>query len=224
MTSDTEHEYWLRRWQENRTGWHKGTVMPFLEQHWPALGVPHGTRVLVPLCGKSLDMAWLAGQGLRVLGIELSPLAVTQFFAEHKLAPHIHPGTDGVHYTVGNIEIIQGDLFQVGASVLSSCTAVYDRAALIALPPAMRPHYTETVYGGLPAGSRGILITLEYPQAQMDGPPFSVDEAEVRHLLGSHWQIETLQRLDILDSQPRFQEDGVKALHTTVYRLKRTAD
>lgn len=214
-------EFWLERWREGRTGFHRDAPMPLLLRHWPALALPRGSRVLVPLCGKTLDMFWLAEQGHRVLGVELSPLAVKQFFAEHGLTPASHESPLGIHHVAGNIEIIEGDVFALDDATLAGCGAVYDRAAVIALPPPLRARYAREVYARLPAGCRGLMITLDYPQQEMDGPPFSVDAGEVAALFGAHWNVEQLERLDILASQPRFQEDGVTALHTGVYRLQR---
>ncbi|HET6906378.1 MAG TPA: thiopurine S-methyltransferase [Rhodanobacteraceae bacterium] len=214
-------DFWLQRWREGRTGWHRDAVMPLLEQHWPALEVPRGTRVLVPLCGKSLDMPWLASQGLRVRGVELAPLAIEHFFAEHHLSPKTRELPYGTHYDAGEIELIHADIFEVDAAQFANCGAIYDRAALIALPPPMRERYARAVYDALPIGCRGLLITLEYPQHQMQGPPFSVEEREVHRLFGERWDIDPLERRDILDSQPSFSEQGVTALHTAVYRLSR---
>jgi thiopurine S-methyltransferase len=166
-------------------------------------------------------MAWLAAQGYRVLGVELSSLAVEQFFAEHGLTPQARESRHGRHYVAGDIELICGDVFALDAEALADCAAVYDRAALIALPPPMRQRYVREVYARLPAGSRGLLITLEYPQHEKNGPPFSVPETEVRELYGSDWNIETLERRDILAEQPGFVADGVSALQTVVYRLSR---
>lgn len=216
-----DKEFWLQRWREGRTGWHHEAVMPQLVQYWPAL--PRSTRVLVPFCGKSLDMIWLAGQGHRVLGVEISPLAVEQFFAGNNLHPDVWETPDGLCYSAGDIEIIQGDLFDVTADTLGGCGAVYDRAAIIAQPASERRRYADIVYAKLPAGCRGLMITLDYPQAEMDGPPFSVDEAEVRRLFGAGWDIDLAERRDILASQPGFQEAGLSSLHTGVYLLRRRA-
>ncbi len=195
--------------------------MPLLVKHWQTLEVPEDARVLVPLCGKSLDMPWLAQQGLRVLGVELSPLAIEQFFAEHRLSPHAYEALDGTHFTADGIEIINGDVFGVPAETLASCAAVYDRAALIALPATMRERYAYEVYGKLPRGCRGLMITLEYPPGEREGPPFSAGEAEIHRLFSAEWDINRLERRDILASQPSFAEQGVTALHTAVYRLQR---
>jgi thiopurine S-methyltransferase len=222
-----EADFWLQRWREGRTGFHRSAVMPLLLKHWSAIGVPRGARVFVPLCGKTLDMPWFAQQGLRVLGADLSPPAIEQFLAENHLRAASTAEADGVHYRVeadaGNadIELILGDVFDIAAETLASCGAVYDRAAMIALPPAMRERYVREVYGKLPRGCRGLLITLEYPQAEKSGPPFSVEEPEVRRLFGTQWDVELLERRDILADQPSFSDEGVTALSTAVYRLQR---
>ena len=214
-------DFWLQRWREGRTGFHREAVMPLLEKHWPALGLKPGGRVFVPLAGKSLDMLWLAAQGQRVLGVELSPIAVEQFFAENRLEAQTHTSAAGVHYMADDIELIRGDVFALDAAALADCAGVYDRAALIALPPALRSRYVSEVYARLPQGCRALLITLEYPQHEREGPPFSVDEAEVRRLFSPAWRIDVLERRDILADEPGF---GVSALATAVYRLdKQTA-
>lgn len=212
-------DFWLQRWQEGQIGFHRSDVMPLLEKHWPSLQLPAGSRVLVPLCGKSLDMHWLAAQGHRVLGVELSPLAVTQFFDEAGLAPVRRTSRYGEHFSAGPVEIILGDAFGLDPALLAEVAGVYDRAALIALPPDLRLRYRDTVYASLPAGCQGLLITLEYPQAEKAGPPFSVEQAEVDALFAAPWRHSLLERRDILDQEPRFREEGMSALETAVYHL-----
>ncbi|HBK47035.1 MAG TPA: thiopurine S-methyltransferase [Xanthomonadaceae bacterium] len=214
-------DFWLQRWQDGQIGFHQGEVMPLLQKHWPALRLPRGSRVLVPLCGKSLDMHWLAAQGYRVLGVELSPLAVAQFFEDAGLQPRRSRSHDGEHFVAGPIEIVCGDAFALDQALLAGCAGVYDRAALVALPPDLRRHYLHTVYARLPGGSRGLLITLEYPQPEKAGPPFSVEAPEVQSLFAAPWQAQPLERRDILDQEPRFRAEGVSALSTAVYRLQR---
>ncbi len=214
-------DFWLQRWQEGQIGFHRHDVMPLLQKHWPSLQLPQGSRVLVPLCGKSLDMHWLAAQGHRVLGVELSPLAVTQFFEEAGLDPVRTTSRYGEHVSAGPIEIIVGDAFGLAPALLADVAGVYDRAALIALPPAMRLRYRDTVYAALPTGCQGLLITLEYPQDEKAGPPFSVAQAEVEALFSAPWQHALAERRDILDQEPRFREEGLSALETAVYRLRR---
>lgn len=219
-----EANFWLQRWRENQIGFHQDRVTPLLEKHWSTLALPRDNRVFVPLAGKSLDLLWLAAQGHRVLGVELSELAVEQFFAENRLRPDVHESRYGRHFVAGAIELVQGDAFALDRTILADCTGVYDRAALIALPPATRTRYVGELYARLPPGCRGLLITLEYPQHQKNGPPFSVEEAEVRRLYTPRWQVESLERRDVLAAQPNFIEEGVTALSTSVYRLLRESD
>lgn len=213
-----DHEFWRQRWREGRIGFHRSEVMPLLIEHWAALQLPPNSRVLVPLCGKSLDMLWLAAQGHEVLGVEVSELAVTQFLSENRLDAQQFSSPNGVHYRAGRIEVICGDAFTLDDATLATCSAFYDRAAMIALPPALRQRYFETVYARLPAGARGLLITLSYPQQEKVGPPFSVEEDEVQARFARHWRIDRLDRRDILAHEPDF---GVSALYTAVYRLMR---
>lgn len=175
---------------------------------------------MVPLCGKSRDMVWLAEQGFRVVGVELSQLAVEQFFVENELHPTIHQTEHARHYVTERIEIICGDIFNVAAATLAACTGVYDRGALVALPPAMRKAYVQHVYARLSERYQGILITLDYAQEHMDGPPFSVPDNEVQTLYTPHADALVIDRRDILDKEPKFAERGLSALETVVYRLK----
>lgn len=216
-------DFWRQRWQDRRIGFHQAEPTPLLQKHWAAAGAPAGGKVFVPLAGKSLDMLWLAARGHRVLGVELSPLAVAQFFDEHGLRPEIFETRYGVHHRAGGIELICGDAFALDEALLADCDAVFDRAALIALPSALRERYVAELHARMPAGCHGLLITLEYPQREKAGPPFSVPEAEVRERYGPQWTVERLERRDILASQPAFVEEGVTALDTCVYRLTRRA-
>jgi thiopurine S-methyltransferase len=216
-------DFWRQRWRDNKIGFHRNDVLPLLEKHWPSLELAAGSRVFVPLCGKSLDMAWLASRGHRVLGVELSPLAVEQFFEENGLEPTSRESPLGTHFNSGPIEIICGDAFALDAQTLADCAGVYDRAALIALPQTMRDTYAGNLHARLPAGCRGLLVTLEYPPHEKIGPPFPVDADEVHRLYDRDWQVEQLERRDILAAEPRFAAEGVTALHTTAWRMERRA-
>ena len=213
--------FWEQRWQEGRIGFHQDRPTPLLEQHWNAVGAPPGSRVLVPLCGKSLDMAWLAARGHRVLGVELSALAVRQFFDEQGLAPKVFESASGLHHRAGAIEIVQGDAFALDVALLADCAAVFDRAALIALPADLRRRYAGSVYARLPAGCRGLLVTLEYPQTEKDGPPFSVDAGEVASLFDDAWDASLLERRDILGDNPGFRDEGVTRLQTAAWSMRK---
>jgi thiopurine S-methyltransferase len=214
-------EFWHQRWRDNEIGFHQDKPTPLLLKHWPAIGMPTGAKVFVPLAGKTLDMVWFASQGYRVLAVELSRLAIEQFIQEHGLTPEIRESRYGTHYIVGTVELICGDAFALDAEALADCSAVFDRAALIALPAELRRRYVHELYSLLPQRCRGLLITLEYPPGEKQGPPFTVFEAEVRELYGRDWDVEVLERRDILAQQPTFIEEGVTALDTVVYRLIR---
>lgn len=213
-------DFWHQRWADNQIGFHQPAPTPLLLKHWPSLGVPAGAQVFVPLAGKSLDMAWLASRGHRVLGVELSQLAIDQFFAEHGLVPETETTRYGVHHRAGGIELIRGDAFGLDAGLLAACGAVFDRAALIALPPGLRARYAAELYARLPAGCRGLLVTLEYPQAEREGPPFSVEEAEVRALYDADWHVDRVDRRPIPPDHPGFVA-GVSRLQTAVFALRR---
>ncbi len=214
-------EFWNQRWREGRIGFHQQQVTPLLERHWDALEVPSGARVLVPLAGKSLDLLWLAERGHRVLGVELSKLAVEQFFTEHDLSPTLTETSSGMHYSAGGIDLLCGDVFKLVATLLADCAGVYDRAALIALPPELRARYADELYARLPKDCRGLLVTLDYPQHEKAGPPFSVPADEVRSRFEAGWDLTLLERRDILDTLPDFVAAQVSTLHTSAWRMQR---
>lgn len=215
--------FWHERWKNNQIGFHQPSVNPSLLHYWPQLGISQGT-VFVPLCGKSLDMVWLAEQGLQVLGVELSRLALTHFFEQQQLTPRITRQQDFEHWQAGPYTLLCGDFFQLTAAQLQAVNAVYDRAALVALPASLRQQYSAALQNLLPASAPILLQTFEYDQAQMDGPPFSVDAAEVQTLFG-HWrQIDCLSCADTLAQNERFQAKGLRTLHESVYQLHGNSD
>ncbi|TWC18972.1 MULTISPECIES: thiopurine S-methyltransferase [unclassified Pseudomonas] len=213
-----EPEFWHKRWSTNQIGFHSSEVNPYLQRFWPQMGLAQGSRVLVPLCGKTLDLLWLAQQGHSVLGVELSEKAITDFFDEHQLRPSVSEEGAFKVFRAGDIEIRCGDFFALGRDDLDDCVALYDRAALIALPGQMREQYTAHLQSILPSCA-GLLITLEYNQAEMPGPPFSVSDDEVQRLLGYNWKLEVLQEQDVLGESWKFLQAGVTRLDERVYRI-----
>jgi len=171
-------DFWESRWREGQIGFHEGAPNAFLSEHVAKLGASR--RVLVPLCGKSEDLAFLAARGHAVVGVELVEDAVRAFFAEHGLTPTVTPHGALTGYSHGPITLLAGDFFATTRELLGPVDALYDRAALIALPEPMRARYVEHLRALLPAGADGLVITVEYPQEAMEGPPFSVPEAELR--------------------------------------------
>jgi thiopurine S-methyltransferase len=129
----------------------------------------------------------------------------------------------GRHHVAGDVELVCGNAFTLDAALLADCDALYDRATLIALPPDLRQRYVRELHARLPAGCRGLLITLKYPLHEKQDPPFTVPGAEVRGLYGRDWTVATRERRDILAEQPGFVAQGVSALETVVYLLERQA-
>ncbi|MBK3506356.1 thiopurine S-methyltransferase [Pseudomonas sp. MF6747] len=214
-----EPKFWQERWARNQIGFHLPEVNPYLQRHWPKLALAEGAKVLVPLCGKSLDLMWLASLGYRVLGVELSEQAVEAFFSEQGLLPRISQRGVFKVYRADLIEVWCGDFFALDAEALADCSALYDRAALIALPPLMRAQYAEHLNALLRPGCQGLLITLDYDQTQKAGPPFAVADEEVKLLLGGHWSVQVLEEQDILGESWKFVQDGVTRLEERIYRV-----
>ncbi|HWH88263.1 MAG TPA: thiopurine S-methyltransferase [Pseudomonas sp.] len=212
-------EFWYKKWDSNQIGFHQPEANPYLQRYWPELAIAPSARVLVPLCGKSLDLLWLAGQGHQVLGVELSEKAIEDFFSEHRIEPQISEQGAFKVYRSDVIELWCGDFFALTAEDVAGCTALYDRAALIALPEAMRERYTAHLQQLLGHGMQGLLITLDYDQAQIPGPPFAVNDDEVQRLLGEAWLVDRLQERDVLADSPKFLQAGVEWLGERVYRV-----
>ncbi|MBX9913284.1 MAG: thiopurine S-methyltransferase [Pseudomonadaceae bacterium] len=214
-------DFWQQRWARNEIGFHLSEVNPYLQQYWPGLNVAAGAQVLVPLCGKSLDMLWLAEQGYRVLGVELAQAAVEAFFSEHSLLAEVDQLGAFRRYRSGSIDVLCGDFFSLTATDLLECRALYDRAALIALPAPMRERYVAHLASILPLDCAGLLVVLDYPQEQMPGPPFAVGEAEVQRLLAApHWSVQVLEARDVLGENWKFLQRGLSRLDERVYRLQ----
>jgi thiopurine S-methyltransferase len=174
-------DFWHERWSSNQIGFHDSAVNPLLVRHFSALGMEKRARVFLPLCGKTLDIDWLMSNGYRVAGAELSQLAVVSLFERLHLTPSVREAGALTHWSVPSLDIFVGDMFALTATALGMIDAVYDRAALIALPPDMRERYASHL-DALTNGAPQLLITLAYEQSRLAGPPFSVEEPELRRL------------------------------------------
>ncbi len=215
-----EKDFWLERWEKKETGFHQEDFNPHLQKFWKELRIPQGCEVFVPLCGKSLDLLWLRNAHHRVLGVEISSLAVRSFFEENGMRPaHGHIGKFEFCEAEG-IGILCGDFFDLEEEDLARVGAVYDRASLIALPPEMRERYAEHLAKILPVGTRILLIALEYDQSEMSGPPFSVSEEEVEALFGGFSEVKKIASIDALEANPRFRMRGATRLLENVFLLE----
>jgi thiopurine S-methyltransferase len=214
-----DNQHWLDRWKENRIGFHETAVNRHLKNHLAQFTLPAAASVFLPLCGKAQDIAWLAQQGYQVIGIELSQLAIEAFFAENSLEFELFDTDRFAIYKSANISLLQGDFFDLRGEDLGACQLIYDRAALIAMESPDRPRYLEHMLSIVPSLSKMLLITLEYKQTEMRGPPFSVPTDEVYQYYAEAFSIKLLERNDIIDESPRWRKVGLTALIESVFRL-----
>ena len=213
--------FWIERWQQNRIGFHQEEINTHLQNYWDKLSLAPGATIFVPLCGKSRDMLWLLAQGYTVVGVEISPKAVQDFFTENQLEPTVIMQGKFQRWQAGELTLLCGNYFDLIPYDLLQCNGVYDRAALIALPPDMRQKYIHHFEQIIPANSTILLITLEYEQTAMQGPPFSVTEEEVNLLYSEHYAIEPLFAADVISENARFQNEGLDRLEERVFKLVR---
>jgi thiopurine S-methyltransferase len=216
-----DKEFWHDRWQTGQIGFHQNEINPYLVRYWPSLQLEPESRVFLPLCGKTLDMIWLLDQGHTIIGNEISELAVEAFFRENSLNPVIRQKAGFTSWSCDRMEILCGDFFDLAATDIGRIDALYDRAALIALPSDLRARYATRITQLLKPQTPCLLVTLDYEQGKMPGPPFAVSAEEVSRLYREGFSIEQLAHTDVLDDQPRFREKGLDALRESVYRLQR---
>ncbi|MGB5454773.1 MAG: thiopurine S-methyltransferase [Gammaproteobacteria bacterium] len=218
-------DFWRERWSRGETRFHEQHVNPFLGYYYGEVGPPvdkrSALRVFVPLCGKSCDLSWLAENGYDVVGVECSQLAVESFFSEQRIEFNKESLGSHISYKAKKLEILLGDFFELQVEHIGSITDIYDRASLIALPQAMRREYVGKITQFQSPGTRTLLITLSYPQSEMAGPPFSVNDEEVSQLYGDKFTIEKLAAKNIIGDEPRFRDRGLSALTETAYKLTR---
>lgn len=204
--------FWHSRWEAGQTGWHEPEGNAALRKYWPSLS--RGSRVLVPLCGKSFDLLWLAEQGCSVTGVELSEIAAHAFFNEAGLAfeTEYKNGFNWFRCREANIDIACGNYFTF---VDQPFDALFDRAALVALPAKKRTEYVLQTKNLLKPDASQLLLTIEFDQSVVEGPPFSVMPDEVK----SHWPgLERVHEQDDIDnSPPRFRDAGIEEVLEVVW-------
>jgi thiopurine S-methyltransferase len=188
--------FWQQKWRRGEIGFHESAVNPFLVAHLDKLRLPQGSRLLLPLCGKTLDIGWLLARGQRVVGVELSQLAVDALFAELGVVPRITDLGALKHYQARHLDIFNGDVFALDAARVGVVDGVYDRAALVALPADVRQRYAAHMRT-LSLTAPQLLVTYEYDQSLRSGPPFSVDAEEVERLYGDAYELAVLQRKEV---------------------------
>jgi thiopurine S-methyltransferase len=220
-TRRLQPEFWHERWRTGQIAFHQSAVDRHLIEHWPDLGLASHSRILVPLCGKSLDVEWLRRRGHSVVGVELSAAALESFCMEQGIAARRRIDDVFDVYEAERLQLYRGDFFALAPERLGPVAAVYDRAALISWAPELRASYVQHLAHLTNPGTQSLLVTLEYPREQMKGPPFSVSADEVDRLYAGQHEIRRLSRDDILASEPRLRSRGLTQLHEVCYRLTR---
>ncbi|MCF8468170.1 MAG: thiopurine S-methyltransferase [Sneathiella sp.] len=208
-------DFWRERWKKNEIGFHQSKPNALLAKHFDTLALPKDSRIFLPLCGKTLDIAWLLGKGYRVAGAELSELAIEQLFKDLGVEPEISNAGALKRYSAPDIDIFVGNIFDLRGDHLGPIDAVYDRAALVALPEDMRGPYTQHVIG-ITGCAPQFLLCFEYDQSEMAGPPFSIFEADVKKFYSGKYDATFLDRWDLAGGLK-----GRVAATETAWRLKK---
>lgn len=200
-----EHSFWHQRWESNDIAFHRSEPNPLLFKYFKELSLAKGSRVFVPLCGKTLDIGWLLSNGYRVAGAELSEMAIKELFAGLGMEPKIVKVGKLKQFSAKNIDIFVGDIFDLSGKMLGPVDAVYDRAALVALPEEMRKQYTSHIME-ITDKAPQLLICYEYDQEHMEGPPFSVSDVEVSQHYANSYDLTRVESMNM--------PDGLKGLDT----------
>jgi thiopurine S-methyltransferase len=216
--SSEDREAWLARWREGRTRFHLDQVHPALMRYISQL--PSGGRILVPLCGKSLDLGWLKNQGYDVVGVELAEQAVSELFEPLEVEPTRTPDGPFEIWKSPGLSVYVGDIFELTADLAGTFDAIWDRAALIALNPTDRARYTPHILSFLKKGSPVLLSALLYDQQKMSGPPFSVNDDEIHRLYAACQSLEKLQSKNVTSRNPMFIEAGLDAVTEHIWLIK----
>jgi thiopurine S-methyltransferase len=206
-----EISYWQSRWNKNKTGWHMDSVYPPLPEIWSRLAIKPHARVLVPFCGKSLDLRWLTEQGHHVTGVDVSQKALHEVMHQN---PHTFSQDSSHGFTIyrsDSLELWQGDFIKLPAQGIATPDIIYDKASIIAQPREQRKAYAQKVLELCGKKTRILLQTFEYKQEEMNGPPFSVDENEVRELLGQQFTITLEHEQSKMKELSKFQQRGLSS-------------
>jgi thiopurine S-methyltransferase len=211
---------WLDRWKKGTTGWHRSDINPQLIENINQLAKARPQKIFVPLCGASLDMKYLSDQGFHVVGVELSSLAIDRFFNENKIAYKVSKMEDFDLYQGKNIDIYCGDFFRLKKNYLNGASCVYDRAALIALNPDLQKKYVRHLKDILPNSSKILLLTMFYPQNEMEGPPYSVSDGSVEDLFSDSKEIKKISSVNEKESSLKPDDLNLTYLFKNVYLIE----
>ena len=212
---------WIDRWENNKIGWHAEQVNRHLIRYLDRFEILTGESIFVPLCGKTNDMLFLLEKNLKVIGVEMSNIAIKQFFSENQVDYVVSQIDKFILYEGTGIKIYCGDFFDLESRHLENITAVYDRASLIALNEDLRQKYVKHLSDIIDFNARILLLTLNYPQHQRSGPPFAVSKEEVDQLFNGSFDIHELYCIEDIENEPMFQNLGVDFVEKAVYLLQK---
>ncbi|WP_445664273.1 hypothetical protein [Fodinibius sp. AD559] len=216
-----EISYWQSRWRKGNTSWHMDTVYPPLPNLWSRLGIKSDAQVLVPLCGKSLDLLWLADHCHSVTGVEISPKALHHVMQQHKESFVQDSSYGFTIYRSDSLVLWEGDFAKLPADQIPPQNLIYDKASIIALPVEKRQPHAEKMIELCNTGTQILIQTFEYNQSEMNGPPFSVDEQELKKLFGHQFKLTCVHEQSKLKELQQFKRRGLSSYLTEkVFHLK----
>lgn len=223
-----DHEFWHNAWEQGKTGWRQRRQNTRLQRYWPELGLQTGSSVLVPLCGDSPDMLWLLENGHQVIGCDLSDIGLRRFLLDHDIryTEAVIADGDGIEFQAENLRLVCGDFLALTPAQMGPVDAVYDRAATVAMPPELRQLYANKMIELTESGPavepvQGLLISFDYDQQKMAGPPFSVPPDEVNRLYGASFVINCVGSESGKSILGNLRERGLDTLEESVYHLIR---
>jgi len=219
--SASDPDYWIARWSEGRTGFHRASPQTWLVEHLEQLAPKGDERVLVPLCGKSVDLVYLESRGHSVVGVDVAAKAFEEFLAEQRRRATVRTEPPFTIHATGALELWCGDFFALDPARYGTFRAIFDRAALVAFPDARRAEYARKLVELLALGGRLLLVAMEYDQAKWAGPPFSVTRDEIARRFGEACRSEPLAERSLLDEEPVWRERGIDRLVETLTLLQR---
>ncbi len=210
---------WHSHWTRKSPGFHEGQVNSYLQQFLPLYNLQPGDTIFMPLCGKSVDILWLSQQGYQVIGVELSKIAIESFFAESEIDFVKVQHDKLVAYEAPGITLYLGDYMNMQADTLTDCKLVYDRASIVAIESFNRKSYKRKMLELISPATPMLLVTLDYDQSVMHGPPFSVPVNEIAELYQPEYRLELLQSSEQIEERPKWREIGLESLVESALRL-----
>ncbi|MEN8320473.1 thiopurine S-methyltransferase [Acinetobacter junii] len=187
-----KHEFWHDKWKKNEIGFHLNQPHSLLVKYIDSLNLEKSNRIFLPLCGKSLDIHWLLAQGYHLIGIDLSPIAIEELISELAIPFTERKLEKLTHYHHPQIDLFVGDFFELTSSNIGKIDAIYDRAALVALPEEVRTDYAQHLMQ-ISNQATQLLISFEYDQSVMAGPPFSISPQQLKDYYSKQYQLKLLE-------------------------------